>query len=94
MKAQLMRAFNNALYSSGPCIVALATFVTFYLHGTSNLSVPLVAGTMSIFFMIRMEVTHFFPLAIQGFLEGKTSCEKIQVSIFPQLIHRTQFGCL
>lgn len=80
MSAQLMRAFNNALYGCSPYIVALATFVTFYYHGDGHLTVAMVAGTMSIFFAIRMEVTYFFGLGVQGWFEGKASCKRLQVS--------------
>ncbi|XP_066910570.1 ATP-binding cassette sub-family C member 4-like [Clytia hemisphaerica] len=78
MNAQLMRAFNNALYGCSPYLVAMATFVTFYHHGDGHLTVAMVAGTMSIFFAIRMEVTYFFGLGVQGWFEGKASCKRIQ----------------
>jgi len=74
-----MRAFNYSMYTCIPYIAALATFVTFYYHGNDNISVALVAGTISVFFAIRMEVTYLFVSAIQAFAEGKASCERIQV---------------
>ena len=86
-----MRAFNNALYGCSPYLVAMATFVTFYHHGDGHLTVAMVAGTMSIFFAIRMEVTYFFGLGVQGWFEGKASCKRIQVSpLFHQrpLLHK------
>ena len=79
MSAQLLRGFNNAIYGCSPYIVVLATFVSYSYYGSTNLSVSLVAGTLSIFFAIRMEVTYFFALAIQGYYEGKASCRRIQV---------------
>lgn len=81
MSAQLMRAFNNSMYGCSPYIVGLATFLTYSYSADYKLSISLVAGTMSIFFAIRMEVTYFFALGAQGFFEGKASCQRIQVKV-------------
>ena len=80
-KAQLTHALNNAIYSNIPFIGGLSIFVTYFYYGETHLTVPLVVGTMSIIFAIRMEVTRFFTSAILGYSEGKTSCRRIQVSM-------------
>lgn len=65
---------------SSPYIVALATFATSYYHGTENLSLQLVALTMSVFYAIRLQVMYYFPMSLQLLFEGRVGCRRVQVS--------------
>ena len=79
MTAALMRGLSSSMYGSNSYMVLFATFVTYYFYG-DGITMGKVYFAISLFFVIRMALVLFFPLALQMMTEFHGSCKRIEVS--------------
>ena len=79
MTAALMRGLSSSMYGNNSYMVLFATFVTYYFYG-DGITMGKVYFAMSLFFVIRMALVLFFPLALQMMTEFHGSCKRIEVS--------------
>ncbi|KAI1315767.1 hypothetical protein EDD11_000370 [Mortierella claussenii] len=84
-KANLMRASNMAIYFFFQPLIALFVFVTFWLQGKS-LSPDKVFVSLTLFNVMRLTMTSFFPKALETIAETRVSVRRItDFMLLPEL---------
>lgn len=77
VKANTLRAINEAVFFVAQGVVAFVTFVTYWGLG-NTLSSEKVFTTLLLFAIVQFGMTKFFPLAVQTVSEGLASARRIQ----------------
>ncbi|KAG0369083.1 P-loop containing nucleoside triphosphate hydrolase protein [Gamsiella multidivaricata] len=84
-KANLMRASNMAIYFFFQPLIALFVFVTFWLQG-KTLSPDKVFVSLTLFNVMRLTMTSFFPKALETIAETRVSVRRItDFMLLPEL---------
>jgi ATP-binding cassette subfamily C (CFTR/MRP) protein 4 len=76
--ASILRGLNEAIFGMSPVVVGAATFFTVYALGDIALTPRLVFVTLSLFSFLQVELTKFFPQALEGLAEARVSVLRIQ----------------
>ncbi|KAF9927726.1 hypothetical protein BGZ65_006637, partial [Modicella reniformis] len=84
-KANLMRASNMSIYFFFQPLIALFVFVTFWLQG-KTLSPDKVFVSLTLFNVMRLTMTAFFPKALETMAETRVSIRRItDFMLLPEL---------
>ena len=76
-RASILRALNEAGFYVSPSIISLFTFMTLYFMGTT-FTPREVFVSLTLFNVVRLTMTNFFPKAIQFSSESMVSFRRIQ----------------
>ena len=77
LKTNFLRAMNEAIFFVSPVLVGFFTFITYSKTG-GVLTVAKVLTVLTLFNIMQMSMTKFFPFAIQFSAEAKVSTQRIQ----------------
>ncbi|KAF9110432.1 hypothetical protein BGX27_006342 [Mortierella sp. AM989] len=75
-KANVMRAINVSVYFFFPQLIALFAFVTYWLQG-NELSPDKVFVSLTLFNILRLSMTSYFPKALESLAEVRVSVKRI-----------------
>ncbi|GJJ70301.1 ATP-binding cassette, subfamily C (CFTR/MRP), member 4 [Entomortierella parvispora] len=85
-KANMMRASNMAIYFFFQPLIALFVFVTYWLQG-KTLTPDKVFVSLTLFNVMRLTMTSFFPKALETIAETRVSVRRItDFMLLPELI--------
>ena len=85
-KANLMRASNMAIYFFFQPLIALFVFVTYWLQG-KTLTPDKVFVSLTLFNVMRLTMTSFFPKALETIAETRVSVRRItDFMLLPELL--------
>ena len=77
LKTNFLRAMNESIFFATPVLVGFLTFITYAKTG-GDLSVQKVLTVLTLFNVMQMSMTKFFPFAIQFMSEARVSAKRIQ----------------
>ena len=76
-RANYIKAFNDAIFFSSSTIISLIAFIT-YIYMGQVLTPQKVFVTMVLLQNVRLDMTNFFPKAVQSLAESLVSIRRIQ----------------